>query len=42
LLGMEERVAYLHGSFHIESRAGEGTTITVELPLPQAHAKIVA
>lgn len=42
LLGMEERVAYLHGSLHIDSRAGEGTTITVELPLSGTHAKIVA
>jgi signal transduction histidine kinase len=42
LLGMEERVAYLHGSLHIESHPGQGTTIMVELPLPQAHAKIVA
>lgn len=42
LLGMEERVAYLHGSFHIDSQAGEGATITVELPLPETHAKIVA
>lgn len=42
LLGMEERVGYLRGSFRIESRAGAGTTILVELPLSEAHAKIVA
>lgn len=42
LLGMEERVAYLHGSLHVDSRPGQGTTISVELPLPEAHAKIVA
>lgn len=34
LLGMEERVAHLEGSFHVESALGEGTLIRVELPLP--------
>lgn len=33
LMGMEERAAYLHGSFHIDSIPGEGTSIQVELPL---------
>jgi signal transduction histidine kinase len=33
LLGMEERVRHLHGSFHIESSPREGTSIRVELPL---------
>ena len=31
LLGMEERVTYLHGSFRIESTLGVGTSIRVEL-----------
>lgn len=42
LLGMEERVTHLGGSFRLESRRGEGATIRVELPLPGRHAKIVA
>jgi signal transduction histidine kinase len=33
LLGMEERVTHLHGSFAVESIVGEGTCIRVELPL---------
>ena len=33
LLGMEERVKHLHGSFQIHSRPGNGTIIQVELPL---------
>ncbi len=32
LLGMEERVKHLDGSFHVDSRPGEGTSIRVELP----------
>ena len=32
LLGMEERVKHLHGSFHVESRPGGGTVVQVELP----------
>jgi signal transduction histidine kinase len=35
LLGMEERVAHLRGSFHIESRPGAGTSIRVELPFSE-------
>ncbi len=33
LLGMEERVTHLHGSFRVESTLGVGTSIRVELPL---------
>ena len=33
LLGMEERVKHLHGSFHVNSTRGVGTLIRVELPL---------
>ncbi len=33
ILGMEERIRHLHGSFHIESHPGEGTTVSVDLPL---------
>ncbi|MCC6365943.1 MAG: sensor histidine kinase, partial [Bryobacterales bacterium] len=33
LLGMEERVRYLGGNFHLESEPGRGTLIKVELPL---------
>lgn len=32
LLGMEERIRRLNGSFQVESRPGEGTTIHVRLP----------
>jgi signal transduction histidine kinase len=34
LLGIQERVARLGGRFDIESRAGEGTTLHILLPLP--------
>jgi two-component system sensor histidine kinase TtrS len=33
LIGMRERVESLDGRFHLESAAGEGTTIQVDLPL---------
>jgi signal transduction histidine kinase len=33
LLGMEERVARLHGRFRVKSEPGRGTTLSVELPL---------
>jgi len=36
LLGMEERVKRLGGTLTIESRAGHGTTVVAELPLPSA------
>ena len=38
LVGMRERVAALHGTLDIDSAAGEGTRITVSLPLPAAAA----
>jgi signal transduction histidine kinase len=34
LLGMRERVGLMGGRFIVESRAGAGTTIAVEVPLP--------
>jgi signal transduction histidine kinase len=40
LLGMEERVVHLHGSFHVKSRPGEGTLISIELPLSDRHSKV--
>jgi signal transduction histidine kinase len=36
LLGMEERVALLHGSVRIESEPGRGTRITARIPLSEA------
>jgi signal transduction histidine kinase len=33
LLGMEERVTHLDGAFQVQSTPGQGTTLTVELPL---------
>ena len=33
LLGMEERVKHLGGTFHIQSQIGEGTLLTISLPL---------
>jgi len=38
LMGMEERAASLHGSFHIDSVPGKGTSIQVELPLSERNA----
>jgi signal transduction histidine kinase len=38
ILGMEERVKRLGGSFTVASASGAGTTITAELPLPPAGA----
>ena len=35
LHGMAERVALLNGQFHIASRPGEGTCITIEIPLEE-------
>jgi signal transduction histidine kinase len=35
LLGMEERVRHLHGSFRIDSTPGVGTSIRVELPFSE-------
>jgi signal transduction histidine kinase len=33
LLGMEERVSHLGGTFAIESQAGQGSVLRVTLPL---------
>jgi signal transduction histidine kinase len=33
LLGMQERVRRLNGSFHVESQPGHGTTVRVDLPI---------
>jgi signal transduction histidine kinase len=37
LLGMEERVTHLGGSFHVDSRHGQGTLLRIELPLPSVN-----
>jgi signal transduction histidine kinase len=37
ILGMEERVTHLHGSFHVDSKPGEGTLLSIELPLNAAN-----
>ena len=36
LLGMEERVSHLGGTFRVDSKPGQGTLLTIELPLPAA------
>jgi signal transduction histidine kinase len=36
ILGMEERVRHLGGSFHIDSGSGHGASISIELPLTAA------
>lgn len=41
LLGMEERVKRLQGSFHVDSRPGEGTSIRVELPHSRKSAAVL-
>jgi signal transduction histidine kinase len=41
LLGMEERVKHLHGSFHVGSTRGTGTLIRVELPLSENSATVL-
>ena len=41
VLGMQERVRLVNGTFHIDAREGKGTTIRVDLPLPrQAPEKV--
>ncbi len=40
LLGMEERVSRLHGSFRVESQPGHGTIIRVVLPPSAVNATI--
>ena len=37
ILGMEERVKRLSGTFKLDSKPGTGTTLTVELPLPAGN-----
>ena len=39
LLGMQERVRLVNGTFHIESREGKGTLLRVDLPLPAEESK---
>jgi signal transduction histidine kinase len=39
LLGIEERVSYLGGSFQVESEPGRGTSLRVVLPLENAAAQ---
>jgi signal transduction histidine kinase len=36
LLGMEERVTHLGGTFQVESRPGQGAALHIELPLAVA------
>ncbi len=42
LLGMEERVNHLHGSFRVESAPGAGTSIRVELPFSESAVPVGA
>ncbi len=42
LLGMEERVRRLKGSFHLESSPGKGTAVLVRLPVPVDRLEIVS
>jgi signal transduction histidine kinase len=37
LLGMQERVARLHGKLNVHSKPGSGTTLSVELPFTESH-----
>jgi signal transduction histidine kinase len=39
LLGMEERVKHLHGTFSLKSNVGAGTMIRVELPLSKTEQR---
>jgi signal transduction histidine kinase len=40
LVGMEERVRHLGGTFEVHSRPGSGTVLSVSLPLPTAVAAL--
>ncbi|MGA8597221.1 MAG: ATP-binding protein [Bryobacteraceae bacterium] len=41
LLGMEERVTHLGGSFHVDSAPGRGTSIRIELPLLERDTMVL-
>ena len=38
LLGMRERAALLGGTLHVESTPGEGTTVSVSIPVADPDA----
>ncbi|MGH8039639.1 MAG: sensor histidine kinase [Stenotrophomonas sp.] len=40
LTGMRERVAALRGTLHVHSAKGQGTTVTVQVPLPAATTAV--
>jgi signal transduction histidine kinase len=42
LLGMEERVTHLGGTFQVSSRPGQGAALHIELPLAITAAKALA
>jgi len=42
ILGMQERVRRLGGTFEVNSRPGRGTIITFQLPLPPGHQSVPA
>ncbi len=42
LLGMEERVTHLGGSFHLQSEPGHGTQLRIEIPLVRHTAEAFA
>ena len=39
LLGMKERTLMMGGEYNIKGRPGEGTTVTVIIPLPETVLK---
>lgn len=41
ILGMEERVTHLHGSFRVESTPGAGASIRVELPFSETNIPVM-
>jgi len=41
LLGMEERVQHLGGTFQVKSEPGHGTALQVELPVPGSPAEVI-
>ncbi len=42
LLGIEERATLLGGTFHIRSKPGRGTCLTIEIPIDQARSQTEA